>query len=58
MVEIDPTQREALWFLGFAEAAANNQTAARDHWTRLLDLLPAGGADREAVAQALDALQN
>ena len=58
IIGLDPEQREALWFLGYAEAAAGNNAAARDYWNRLLDLLPADGPNREAVEQALDALRN
>ena len=58
IIGLDPEQREALWFLGYAEAAAGNNAAARSYWNRLLDLLPEDGPNRKAVEQALDALGN
>ena len=54
---LNPEQPEALWFLGFAEAAAGNNGGARNYWNRLLDLLPAGHPDSQAVEQALYSLQ-
>ena len=56
ILDLDPNQREALWFMGFVEAADGRNDAARGFWNRLLDLLPAGGADRGAVEQALTEL--
>jgi cytochrome c-type biogenesis protein CcmH len=58
ILQLDPARREALWFLGFAEAASSNADGARGFWNRLLALLPAGGADSEAVQQALEDLNN
>ncbi len=58
IIGLDPEQREALWFLGYAEAAAGDNAAARGYWNRLLDLLPTDGPNREAVEKALDALRN
>ena len=56
IIGLNPEQPDALWFLGFADAAAGRNDGAQDYWTRLLNLLPEGGADRDAVQQALDAL--
>jgi cytochrome c-type biogenesis protein CcmH len=56
IIGLNPEQPDALWFLGFADAAAGRNDGAQDYWTRLLNLLPEGGADHDAVQQALDAL--
>ena len=53
IIELDANHPEALWFLGFTAAAAGRTDGARGYWNRLLDLLPAGGADRQAVERAL-----
>ena len=53
ILELDPNQLEALWFMGFVEAADGRSDAARGFWNRLLDLLPTGSADRGAVERAL-----
>ena len=58
ILELDPNQREALWFMGFAAAADGRSDAARGFWKRLLDLLPADGADRGVVERALNELPN
>ncbi len=57
ILAIDADHPEALWFMGFAEASRGQPEAARGHWTRLRDLLPAGGEDRQAVERALNELQ-
>ena len=56
ILTLDPNQREALWFMGFAAAADGRSDAARGFWNRLLDLLPAAGADRGVVERALNEL--
>ena len=53
ILELDANHPEALWFLGFTAAAARRTDGARGYWNRLLDLLPAGGADRQVVERAL-----
>ena len=53
ILELDANHPEALWFMGFTAAAAGRTDAARGYWNRLLDLLPAGGADRQVVERAL-----
>ena len=58
ILELDPNQPEALWFMGLVEAADGRNDAARGFWKRLLDLLPAGGADRSVVERALNELPN
>ena len=49
ILELDPNQLEALWFMGFVEAADGRSDTARGFWNRLLDLLPADSADRGVV---------
>ena len=56
ILELDPEHPEALWFMGFAEAAAERPGGARGFWNRLLELLPPGGADRSVVERALNEL--
>ncbi len=56
IIELAPEDKEALWFLGYAEAASGSAAGAREYWTRLLELLPDAGPNREAVEQALQAL--
>lgn len=56
ILKLDPNQPEALWFMGLVEAADGRNDAARGFWKRLLDLLPAGGADRSVVERALNEL--
>jgi len=58
ILELDPSQLEALWFMGFVEAADGRSDAARGFWNRLLDLLPASSADRGVVERALKDLPN
>ncbi|MFP6777970.1 MAG: tetratricopeptide repeat protein, partial [Alphaproteobacteria bacterium] len=53
ILELDPNQLEALWFMGFVEAADGHSDTARGFWNRLLDLLPPGSADRGVVERAL-----
>lgn len=58
ILELDPAHWEGLWFMGLAEASAGRPEGAREFWTRLLKLLPAGGADRDVVERALGELPN
>jgi cytochrome c-type biogenesis protein CcmH len=58
ILELEPGHFEALWFMGYAEAAAGRPDGARDYWRRLLALLPADGEDSEAVREAIDTLPN
>ena len=58
ILELDPAHWEGLWFMGLAEASAGRPEGAREFWTRLLELLPAGGADRDVVERALGELPN
>ena len=56
IIELDPSQKEALWFLGFYEASSQNKVEARYYWNRLLEILPPDGPDHKAVKDALDGL--
>ena len=56
ILELEPNHPEALWFMGFAEAAVGRPDGARGFWIRLLELLPPGGADRGVVERALNEL--
>jgi cytochrome c-type biogenesis protein CcmH len=57
VLDAEPQNEEALWYVGLAEAAAGRPDAARDLWTRLLALLPQDSADRREVAERLGALK-
>ncbi len=56
IIELDPSQKEALWFLGFYEASTKNKDRARYYWDRLLKILPPDGPDHKVVKDALDGL--
>ena len=58
ILELEPDHLEAIWFMGYVEAGSGRPEAARGYWQHLIELLPADGGDREAVQQAIDALQN
>ena len=57
MLDTEPQNGQALWYVGLAEAAAGRPQAARDLWTRLLDHLPADAPERKEVEQRLAALK-
>jgi len=52
-----PTNAEALWYLGLEAVQQRKVGAARDYWRRLLAVLPADSEDRKSVTQALDTLE-
>ena len=54
VVKVAPKQPEALWYLGVFEARQGHVDAARQYWTRLLNVLPAGSADAKMVQSALN----
>jgi len=56
ILQADPKNQEALWYIGIAEADAGNDTAARDLWTRLLAQLPDNAPEHKAVTDRLAAL--
>jgi cytochrome c-type biogenesis protein CcmH len=51
-----PDQPEVLWYLGIDAAHDGHPEQARSYWARLINALPAEGADAKMVRQALDAL--
>jgi cytochrome c-type biogenesis protein CcmH len=51
-----PEQPEVLWYLGIDAAHNGHGDEARTYWTKLIDALPAGGADAKMVKDALDSL--
>lgn len=53
----NPNEPTALWYLGLAAAQDRQIDAARQYWTRLLVLLPAGGDEARLVSTALEALK-
>ncbi len=57
VLEAEPQNSQALWYVGLAEAAAGRPQAARDLWTRLLAQLPADAPERKEVEQRLAGLK-
>jgi cytochrome c-type biogenesis protein CcmH len=51
-----PEEPAVLWYLGLAAARDRQVDQARDYWTRLSKVLPAGGEDAKMVQTALGAL--
>ena len=58
VLDAEPQNSQALWYVGLAEAAAGRPQAARDLWTRLLAQLPADAPERKAVEQRLAGLKS
>ncbi|HZT89474.1 MAG TPA: c-type cytochrome biogenesis protein CcmI [Stellaceae bacterium] len=56
VLKADPANREALWYVGLAEAAAGNNGTARELWGKLRDQLPADAPERKEVEQRIAAL--
>ncbi|MBV9863366.1 MAG: c-type cytochrome biogenesis protein CcmI [Alphaproteobacteria bacterium] len=57
VLRADPQNREALWYVGIAEAEAGHAQAALDLWNKLLAQLPQGAPERQAVEQRIAALK-
>jgi cytochrome c-type biogenesis protein CcmH len=57
VLQAEPQNQMALWYVGIAEAAAGHSDAARDLWSRLLAQLPAGAPERHEVEDRLAALK-
>ncbi|MGO8919803.1 MAG: tetratricopeptide repeat protein [Stellaceae bacterium] len=55
---LDPKQPAALWYLGLAAAQQRNFAEASRYWQRLLALLPPGGEQHQAVADAIEAIKS
>lgn len=54
VLKINPDNGSALWVLGQAAQLAGDAAGARDHWRRLLALLPEDSAMRAQVQRAID----
>ena len=57
VLDADPQNAEALWYVGIAEAAAGRAQTAHDLWTRLLAQLPADAPVRQQVQDRIAALK-
>jgi cytochrome c-type biogenesis protein CcmH len=57
VLDAEPQNAEALWYVGLAEAAAGHAQNAHDLWTRLLAQLPADAPVRQQVQEHLAALK-
>jgi cytochrome c-type biogenesis protein CcmH len=53
---LEPENPQALWYLGLEAVQQRKAGAARDYWTKLIALLPAGGEEHKSVAAALATL--
>ncbi|MBF0140807.1 MAG: tetratricopeptide repeat protein [Magnetococcales bacterium] len=56
ILQDDPGNQDALWFLGGVAVQSGAVEEARDYWQRLLERLPPGDPNREMVLQALTEL--
>ncbi|MGE5504105.1 MAG: c-type cytochrome biogenesis protein CcmI [Actinomycetota bacterium] len=54
VLDIDPNQPDALYFVGQAEAEIGNKDKARALWTRLLNSLPADSSERPQIQSLID----
>ncbi|HXY98830.1 MAG TPA: c-type cytochrome biogenesis protein CcmI [Stellaceae bacterium] len=54
---LDPKQPAALWYLGLAAAQQRHFAEASGYWQRLLAVLPPESEQRQAVAEAIQAIQ-
>jgi cytochrome c-type biogenesis protein CcmH len=57
ILQAEPKNQMALWYVGIAEADAGHKDSARDLWSRLLAELPANAPGRQEVEQRLAALK-
>jgi cytochrome c-type biogenesis protein CcmH len=57
VLEAEPQNSQALWYVGLSEAASGRPEVARDLWTRLLAQLPADAPERKEVEQRLAGLK-
>ena len=57
VLDTDPQNAEALWYVGIAEAAAGHAQNAHDLWTRLLAQLPAGAPIRQQLQDRIAGLK-
>ena len=57
VLDADPQNSEALWYVGIAEAKAGHEQNAHDLWTRLLAQLPANAPIRQQVQDRIAGLK-
>lgn len=57
VLDADPQNAEALWYVGIAEAGAGHAQNAHDLWTRLLAQLPSNAPIRQQVQDRIAALK-
>jgi cytochrome c-type biogenesis protein CcmH len=57
VLQAEPQNAEALWYVGLAEADAGHAQAALDLWNKLLAQLPANAPERSAVEQRIAGLK-
>jgi cytochrome c-type biogenesis protein CcmH len=57
VLDAEPQNPDALWYVGLAEAAAGRPDTARELWTRLLAQLTEGSEDYREVSQHLAELK-
>ncbi|MCK5697872.1 MAG: c-type cytochrome biogenesis protein CcmI [Gammaproteobacteria bacterium] len=58
MLEADPDNADALWFVGFLDYDAGNKDLAIKHWTHLLTLLPPTGEQANIVTTYLNKIKS
>ena len=58
LLDLDPNHRVGLWLAGAVAQARGRLDDTRRHWTRLLELLPAGSAQYEDLKRQLAALDS
>ncbi len=56
ILKLDDNNPDGLFIAGLSAASVGDITGARTHWTRLLDILPAGDSARTAVLRRLEEL--
>ncbi|OAN50012.1 c-type cytochrome biogenesis protein CcmI [Magnetospirillum moscoviense] len=54
---IDPTNVDALYFLGIAAAQAGDKAKAKDLWRKAAALLPEGSQDRQDILKQVETLE-
>ena len=57
VLDADPQNAEAMWYVGIAEASAGHTQTAHDLWTKLLAQLPADAPVRQQVQDRIAALK-
>jgi cytochrome c-type biogenesis protein CcmH len=57
VLDADPQNAEALWYVGIAEASSGHAQTAHDLWTKLLAQLPADAPVRQQVQDRIAALK-